>query len=283
MLETITAALARQARERPEALALIAGGVRLTWCEAKDWVDRAAGWLLALGLPRGAPILGWLPNSAEWYLVRWACEQAGLFWIPVPTSQGSRELSSILERVRPAVLLSPGRFRERDYAAECEVMCSALALKPIRLLIQDSTILSLNGPVSDEDTALRLDEMAHALATTGTEGIPKLAIYTLAAACERAHAQTRLLGLTANDTLLVLSAGTGPARAAWLAASVAGSCVVGIPVFGIDVQGSAGAFASPFCRSSTETLSGERTKAIRPSRGGRRIVTPPACSASQIA
>ncbi|MBX3646213.1 MAG: acyl--CoA ligase [Rhodocyclaceae bacterium] len=235
MLETITAALARQARERPEALALIAGGVRLTWCEAKDWVDRAAGWLLALGLPRGAPILGWLPNSAEWYLVRWACEQAGLFWIPVPTSQGSRELSSILERVRPAVLLSPGRFRERDYAAECEVMCSALALKPIRLLIQDSTILSLNGPVSDEDTALRLDEMAHALATTGTEGIPKLAIYTLAAACERAHAQTRLLGLTANDTLLVLSAGTGPARAAWLAASVAGSCVVGIPVFGIDV------------------------------------------------
>jgi len=234
MLETITAALARQARERPDALALIAGGVRLTWREAKDWVDRAAGWLLALGLPRGAPVLGWLPNSVEWYLVRWACEQAGLFWIPIPTSQGSRELSSIIERVRPAVLITPGRFRERDYAAECDVICAAMRLTPVRLQLQEGAILNLDGPVSDEGTALRLDETAHALSTTGTEGIPKLALYTLAAACERAHAQTRLLGLKADDTLLVLSPGTGPARAAWLAAPVAGSCVVGMPVFGID-------------------------------------------------
>lgn len=234
MLETITAALARQARERPEAQALIAGGVRLTWREAKEWVDRATGWFLALELPRGAPVVGWLPNSVEWYLVRWACEQAGLFWVPVPTSQGSRELMSILERVRPAVLLSPGRFRDRDYAAECDAMCSALSLKPVRLLLVEGSVLNLDGPVSGEGTALRLDEIAHALPTTGTEGIPKLAIYTLAAACERAHAQKRLLGLETNDMLLVLSPGTGPARAAWLAAPVAGSCVVGMPIFSID-------------------------------------------------
>lgn len=234
MLETITAALARQARERPEALALIAGGVRLTWREAKEWVDRATGWFLALDLPRGAPVVGWLPNSVEWYLVRWACEQAGLFWVPVPTSQGSRELTSIIERVRPAILLSPGRFRDRDYAAECDVMCSALGLKPVRLLLVEGSVLNLDGPAFGEDTALRLDEVAHALSTTGTEGIPKLATYTLAAACERAHAQRRLLSLKPDDTMLVLSPGTGPARAAWLAAPVAGSCVVGMPVFGID-------------------------------------------------
>lgn len=234
MLETITAALARQARERPEALALIAGGVRLTWREAKEWVDRATGWFLALDLPRGAPVVGWLPNSVEWYLVRWACEQAGLFWVPVPTSQGSREFTSIIERVRPAILLSPGRFRDRDYAAECDAMCSALGLEPVRLQLIEGSILHLDGPVSGERNALRMDENAHALATTGTEGIPKLAIYTLAAACERAHAQTCLLSLKADDTLLVLSPGTGPARAAWLAASVAGSCVVGMPVFAID-------------------------------------------------
>ena len=46
------------------------------------------------------------------------------------------------------------------------------------------------------------------------------------------------------------------------------------PVFGIDTQGSCGGRAAPFCRSSTEILSGERTKAMRPSRGGRLIVTP---------
>ena len=49
------------------------------------------------------------------------------------------------------------------------------------------------------------------------------------------------------------------------------------PVFGMDFHGSAGASALPFCSSSMEMLSGERTKAMRPSRGGRRMVTP--CSA----
>ena len=47
-----------------------------------------------------------------------------------------------------------------------------------------------------------------------------------------------------------------------------------LPVFGIDAHGSAFGSASPFCSSSTEMLSGERTNAILPSRGGRLIVTP---------
>ena len=49
------------------------------------------------------------------------------------------------------------------------------------------------------------------------------------------------------------------------------------PVLSIDTQGSAGGSASPFCSSSTEILSGERTKAICPSRGGRLITTPFSC------
>ncbi len=47
-----------------------------------------------------------------------------------------------------------------------------------------------------------------------------------------------------------------------------------LPVLGIDFHGSAGASAAPFCSSSMEMLSGERTKAMWPSRGGRRMVTP---------
>jgi pimeloyl-ACP methyl ester carboxylesterase len=46
------------------------------------------------------------------------------------------------------------------------------------------------------------------------------------------------------------------------------------PMFSMAVQGSAGTRAAPFCRSSMEMPSGERTKAMRPSRGGRLMVTP---------
>ena len=50
------------------------------------------------------------------------------------------------------------------------------------------------------------------------------------------------------------------------------------PVFGIDAHGSFGGSASPFCSSSIEMLSGERTNAMCPSRGGRLIVTPASMS-----
>jgi acyl-CoA synthetase (AMP-forming)/AMP-acid ligase II len=232
-METITAAVARQVRDRPRSIALIDGTTRLSWAEVETWMDRAAGWLLGLGLPRGSTVLGWLPNCAEWYLVRLACEQAGLFWIPVPASQGTRELASIMERVRPEVLITKPRFRDRDYVAEVDEILPRIGLAPLRVTLPESGLLSLDGPPADGRQAMRLDELVHALPTTGSEGTPKIALYTLGAACERAHAQSELLGLTPEDVLLVLSPGAGPARAAWLASPVAGSCVVAMPVFGI--------------------------------------------------
>ena len=54
------------------------------------------------------------------------------------------------------------------------------------------------------------------------------------------------------------------------------------PVLGILVQGSAGASAPPACSSSSEMPSGVRMKAMRPSRGGRLIVTPCAMKALQV-
>lgn len=234
MTESITQALARQARERPAALALVDDRTRLTWGEVAAWVARAAGWFRKHDLPRGATVLGWLPNCAEWYLLRLACEQAGLLWVPVPAAQGRRELTSIVERARPRVLISRTRFRERGYVAEVDEICARLDLRPLRITVPDDGLLCLDGPLDDGRAALRLNEAAHALPTSGSAGIPKLAIYTLAAACERAHVQARLLGMRASDIVLVLSQGTGPAKPAWLAAPIAGSCVIGMPVFGAD-------------------------------------------------
>ncbi len=56
-----------------------------------------------------------------------------------------------------------------------------------------------------------------------------------------------------------------------------------VPLFFIDAHGSSGGRACPFCRSSIEIPSGDRTNAIRPSRGGRAIVTPPSYSRAQTA
>ncbi len=233
-METIVEAVCRHAQERPSGVALTDGDEILTWSEVRSWMNSAAGWLSTLGLERGELVLGWLPNCLEWHLLRLACERAGLFWVPVPTSQGMRELRSILDRTKPSVLVTKGRFRDHEYSAEADQLSSDLGISPIRITLPDDGLLTLSGTPPDEAAALHLDECAHALPTSGTEGIPKLAVYTLAAALERAHAQSRLLELSPDDVILVLSPGTGPARAAWLAAPIAGSCVVAMPRFGTD-------------------------------------------------
>ncbi len=46
------------------------------------------------------------------------------------------------------------------------------------------------------------------------------------------------------------------------------------PIFGAEAQGSATGRFSPFCRISNEMPSGDFTKAMRPSRGGRLMVMP---------
>src|SRR5689334_22872862 len=56
-----------------------------------------------------------------------------------------------------------------------------------------------------------------------------------------------------------------------------------LPVFFIEAHGSCGGSAAPFCNSSIECLSGERTNAMLPSRGGRLMATPAFCSLSHSA
>lgn len=229
MTETFVAALARHARERPGALALADDRVRLTWAEIADWVERAAGFMA--GLPRGTPVLGWLPNAAEWYLLRLASERAGVLWVPVSSALGLRELTAIVARIRPALIVSPTRFRGRDYAAESEAACREAGLTARRITVPDRALLALDGPTPPADRPLQADEAAHVLTTTGSEGVPKLSLYSLSAAMERGWAQARLLRMTAGDGVVALSAGTGPGKTSWLAAPLAGAAVVAIPVF----------------------------------------------------
>jgi hypothetical protein len=54
-------------------------------------------------------------------------------------------------------------------------------------------------------------------------------------------------------------------------------------MFGIDTHGSFGGRGPFLCKSSMECRSGDRKKAVLPSRGGRLMVTPPRTIRSQTA
>jgi cyclohexanecarboxylate-CoA ligase len=231
MIETFVEALARHAREQPLRLALVDNRVRLTWREVAEWVESAAGGLAAQAGSRRAAVLGWLPNAAEWYLLRWACERSGLLWVPVSANQAVREITLIISRVRPALLVTGAHFRQRDYVKEADGACREAGLDVIRIVVPEHSLLRLDGPRLDASTATRLPEEAHLLATTGSEGTPKLCAYTLEASAERGRTQAELLRMTRHDVVVSLSTGTGPGKTPWLAAPLVGAAIVATPIF----------------------------------------------------
>jgi len=71
------------ARLRPDQLALADSEMRLTWREAALTAHRLGSALLALDLKPKDIVASWLPNWIESYVIRVACEHAGLAWLPI--------------------------------------------------------------------------------------------------------------------------------------------------------------------------------------------------------
>ena len=113
---TYARACDRNADEVGDRTALIDRGMRLTWAEVRAISDRLAMALLERGVMRPDIALIHLSNSAEQYLIRLACEKAGVRALLTNSAFRETELVSLIERTRPAIaFLSAGKAQRGDY------------------------------------------------------------------------------------------------------------------------------------------------------------------------
>ena len=91
----------RNAREFGANEALVDRRQRLTWSQVKQLSDRLAASLVKLGLQRDAKILVQLPNCAELFLIRLACEKAGVRLVTVTPTFRLAELAPIIRFTGP--------------------------------------------------------------------------------------------------------------------------------------------------------------------------------------
>ena len=225
----------RQARERGGRLALWDHRQSLTWQQASDLSRLLARGLLALGAAPGKVVACWLPNCVELYLLRIACERAGLIWLPIAASLREWELRNILGRVEPAILIIPQRLRDRDYLSAAESLLAELR-EPPRLVVLGNAPPAL-GTLLDEVLRLGSDPSAPILPTrppeealvilptSGGTGIPKFAQFRVSAWLRRAEAQVELLNLREDDVIVGLSQGIGPSIIPLFAAPIVGAAV----------------------------------------------------------
>src|SRR4030067_2773861 len=99
----------------PNEEAIVDENVRLTWSQAKQQIDRIALGLLELGIKRDEKIAVQLPNCAELYTFRLACEKAGIVAVTLLPNFRHTEVLSILNYTEPVGIVIPLAFRTFNY------------------------------------------------------------------------------------------------------------------------------------------------------------------------
>jgi fatty-acyl-CoA synthase len=120
--ETIGENLERTVTRFPGALALVAlhQGLRYTYAEFNEAVDRVARGLLALGFEVGDRVGIWSPNSAEWAIVQYATAKTGLILVNINPAYQTSELGYALRQSGCRMLVAAESFKSSDYRAMVE-------------------------------------------------------------------------------------------------------------------------------------------------------------------
>ncbi len=224
----------RNAHECPQREAIVDSKTRLTWAEAKQWIDRLALGFLELGLKRDQVVAIQLPNCVELAILKVACERAGLLHLPLLRTLRHAEMEHILRYTEAVAIVITWTYRNFDYFSMIQELCPNLPSLKYTIVLGDevpegtiSVQKMLDKPLEkkyppDYLDGHKLPSLEYSLIglTTGTTGLPKFVETPIC--CRIASGQiitTSLLKLTSEDTLGAMSpAATGPNTSAYYAA-----------------------------------------------------------------
>jgi fatty-acyl-CoA synthase len=209
--ETIGANLDRTVARVPDAEALVSRhqGVRYTYAEFGQAVDRLAGGLLTAGLEPGDRVGVWAPNRAEWTLVQYATAKVGLILVNINPAYRTSELEYVLRQSGCRFLFAAQSVKGSDFVAMVDQVRPGLPGLE-RAIFFDTDAwqeISSGGASADEIAAvasgLDFDDPVNIQYTSGTTGFPKGATLTHHNILNNGHFIAQLLGYTETDRVCV--------------------------------------------------------------------------------
>src|SRR6266540_207183 len=90
-------------------------GIRWTYAEVDEQVERCARALLAAGVEKGDRVGIWSPNNAEWVIVQFATAKIGAILVNVNPAYRAHELEYALRQSGSSLLLLAPGFKDADY------------------------------------------------------------------------------------------------------------------------------------------------------------------------
>ncbi len=245
--ETFTDFWLKNARERPNAEALVDSTMRITWKEAARLMDRFALAWADMGLERDDRVILQSPNCAYGFLARIACERAGLINITVMPYLRHKELDHIINKIDPRAIIVPGVYRKFNYVEMVEDLKKQHPGLKYTFLLDDT----FEGPLPEGTYSLRkiasepweekvnpavlerrrfhsTNDVGALTSTSGTTGVPKIVEWPLAPRVITSKCRCEIWDLNANDTAMAVApfAGGAAGTLTYFAAPLVGAKVV---------------------------------------------------------
>jgi len=216
-MHTTTDLWERNAKLYPDKEAFVDSKRRLIWSQLKLMSDGLALNLLELGLRRDELIFMLLPNCVESFIMRVACEKAGILCGTALMTIREMEIEHILKTFEAVGIVIPLEFRGFNYFHAIDEMRSRLPdlkhvfvtgeeFAPGTLSIEEMMQRPLEEKYPNDwfkDTKIKATEVSIIGFTSGTTGMPKGAEHTQ---CNR-MALARIYGELPrlNETDIVLN------------------------------------------------------------------------------
>ena len=180
----------RCARDYPDKEAIVDAETRMTYAQAKRWIDRVALGLLELGINRDDVIVAQLSNKVEAVLVGCAMEKVGALMARAAATLRHREMEHVLKLTEAVGVIIQPRHRDFDYYGMIqEIRPNVPSLKHIFVIGEEVPpgTISLNEmarrPLEEkfpedrlEKTRPGIDEVSMVSVTSGTTGLPKVLV-----------------------------------------------------------------------------------------------------------
>jgi fatty-acyl-CoA synthase len=205
-------------------------GLRYTYRQLQEEVDRCACGLMALGLQKGERLGIWSPNRAEWTIVQFATSKIGAILVNINPSYRVHELEYALQQSGCAMLVIAPQFKTSNYTEMLYTLAPELRHsqpnqlqtdkfpdlravirlgdEPVAGMYTWGDVLSMAAQVNPPALAERqrqqqFDDPINIQYTSGTTGYPKGATLSHHGILHNAYSVAHLMRFTHNDRLVI--------------------------------------------------------------------------------